>query len=246
MDDKVTVKKECGAYFPMFVSIEGKEGLIIGGGKTALGKVQHLLAWGPSLTVVAPEFCPELLDLAESLKQNIQNSSHKETKDLFRLIQREFSKEDIHRNLAFVIAASSDEQVNRLAASLCRKISVPVNVVDVPEESTFFFPSLVKRGRLVIGISTGGASPSAAIHVRRKIEQNMDDNIEEILDYLAQRRSFVKKSIKDEALRKRVFSGLFERCMELGRGLKEEEEEKVISYWRNIRKGMPVHTQKNY
>ncbi len=207
-----------GAYFPLFVSIEGQEGLVIGGGKTALGKVRHLLEWRPSLTVVAPRFCPELLDLGEK----------EDNAELLRLIRREFSEDDIHDHLAFVIAASSDEQVNRLAASICRKRRIPVNVVDVPGECTFFFPSLVKRGRLTIGISTGGASPSAAIHVRKQIEENLEDGIDKILDYLAGRRDFVKESIEEEALRKKAFSRLFERCMELGRGLDDEEEADVL------------------
>ncbi len=206
------MKNGKGAYFPMFVSLEGKEGLVIGGGKTALGKVRHLMPFGPVLKIVAREFCPEILGLCEGME----------------LIRRDFVPEDIQDDLAFVIAASDDDGANRLAASICRRKRIPVNVVDVPKECTFFFPSLVERGRLTVGISTGGASPSAAIHVRKEIESLLDDRLGNILDYLAMRRGPLKEMLTEESHRKEVFSRLFERCLEMGRPLTEEEEGELI------------------
>ena len=47
------------AYFPFFVDLSGREGLIVGGGAVALRKVQKLLPYGPRLTVVAPEISPK-------------------------------------------------------------------------------------------------------------------------------------------------------------------------------------------
>ncbi len=236
-----------GALFPMFTDITGKEGLIIGGGKTALGKVRHLLAWEPVLKIVAPEFCPELLELAKTESaaaegQQCTGGSEEQASDTLAktesaaalgscrvtLVCREFLSEDIKDDLAFVIAASDQPDVNCLAASICREKRIPVNVVDVPEECTFYFPSLVKRGRLTVGISTGGASPSAAIYVRKEIEKILDDGIGDILDYLAGRRGFVKETIDSESLRKEAFSRLFYRCLECGRPLNCEEEDEIL------------------
>lgn len=40
-------------YFPFFVDLEGREGLVVGGGAVALRKLQKLLPYGPRLTVAA-------------------------------------------------------------------------------------------------------------------------------------------------------------------------------------------------
>ncbi len=47
-------------WFPMFVQLNGADALIVGGGKVALRKAEKLLPYGPRITVVAPDFCPEL------------------------------------------------------------------------------------------------------------------------------------------------------------------------------------------
>ena len=49
-------------YFPFFIDITEKKGLIVGGGKVAAHKVEKLLPFEPQLTVVALEILPELLD----------------------------------------------------------------------------------------------------------------------------------------------------------------------------------------
>ena len=53
------------AYFPFFVDLSGREGLIVGGGAVALRKVQKLLPYGPRLTVVAPEISPKFEELEQ-------------------------------------------------------------------------------------------------------------------------------------------------------------------------------------
>ena len=47
-------------YFPFFVDLEGREGLVVGGGAVALRKLQKLLPYGPRLTVAAPELLAEI------------------------------------------------------------------------------------------------------------------------------------------------------------------------------------------
>ncbi len=218
------------AFFPLFMDLEGKKGLVIGGGKTALGKVRHLLDFGPDLTVIAPEFCPELIEAAATLSSADSSDSNPKDPQSGRLIleYREFCPEDIREDLTFVIAATDRGEVNRLAASICREKRIPVNVVDVPKECTFFFPSLVRQGRLCVGISTGGASPSAAIHMRRRIEEILPEGIGDILDYLAEKRSLIKESFVSEKERGEAYRQFFLQCLQQGRGLSEEEEKELL------------------
>lgn len=193
------------AYFPFFMDIAGQPGLIIGGGTVALRKVEKLLPYGPELTVVSPDFCPEL----------------EEMEGIFR-IRREFSPQDVE-NRAFVIAASDDRAVNRRAAELCRARGIPVNAVDDREACTFLFPALVRRGELSVGISTGGASPTAAIWLKERIGELLPENFGELLDWLDSLRDRVRREVPEERDRKRVFQALFARCMASGAPCGEEE-----------------------
>ena len=121
--------------------------------------------------------------------------------------------------------------MNRRIAALCRAAGIPVNAVDDKEACTFLFPALVRRGPLSIGISTGGASPSAAVFVKERVEACLPvprdtdgaDGFGEILAYLASLRPRVKGEIGEESLRAALFSALFDACLERGRPLTEEE-----------------------
>ncbi|MGN0485169.1 MAG: uroporphyrinogen-III C-methyltransferase [Lachnospiraceae bacterium] len=184
------------AFFPFFREIEGADGLLVGGGKVALRKAEKLLPYGPKLTVIAPIIRPEFYSL-----------------DVTR-IERAFCPADITPHLAFVIAASSDPEQNEQISLLCRERMIPVNVVDQPKLCTFLFPSLVKRGKLSIGISTSGASPSAAVWLRKEIERLLPEQMEEILDRLQEERGIVKEQMEEESARSQRLKQLFEQYME--------------------------------
>ncbi len=195
------------AYFPMFVELEGRPCLIVGGGAVALRKARKLLPYGPCLTVVAQSFVPELEALEGAA-----------------LCRRAFRPRDVEGQ-ALVVAATGDGALNREIAALCRARRIPVNAVDDKDNCTFLFPALVRRGPLSIGISTGGASPTAAVYVKEKIEAALPggDGWNGILEYLAARRAPVRASVPDETARARLFAALFDACMEKGRPLEQAE-----------------------
>ena len=189
-------------YFPFFMDLEGREGLVVGGGAVALRKLQKLLPYGPRLTVAAPELLAEI----EALP------------GLTRL-RRTFAPAMLEGK-GFVIAATDDREVNRGIAALCRERGIPVNAVDDKEQCTFLFPALVKRGYLTVGVSTAGASPSAAAWVGRRVSERLPEDFGELLDYLASLRPMVQKRVAAEN-RAAVFARLFSDCMEQGFPLKE-------------------------
>lgn len=189
-------------YFPFFVDLEGREGLVVGGGAVALRKLQKLLPYGPRLTVAAPELLAEI----EALP------------GLTRL-RRSFAPAMLEGK-GFVIAATDDREVNRGIAALCRERGIPVNAVDDKEQCTFLFPALVKRGDLTVGVSTAGASPSAAAWVGRRVSERLPEDFGELLDYLASLRPMVRERVAEEN-RAAVFARLFSACMEQGFPLEE-------------------------
>lgn len=181
-------------WFPMFVQLNGANALIVGGGKVALRKAEKLLPYGPRITVVAPDFCPEL----EALPG-------------LTFCRRSFADADLQGPPALVIAATDDKALNHRISALCRERRIPVNVVDDPEACGFLFPALVRRGRLSVGISTGGASPTAAVWLKERIEKLLPPRFADSLDRLEALRPTLKAEVSDEHARAARFRAAFER-----------------------------------
>ena len=129
--------------------------------------------------------------------------------------------------VSLAVAATDDRVLNRTVAQLCRKCSIPVNVADSREDSTFLFPAVVRRGRLSVGISTGGASPAAAAHVRRTLEGQLPESLGPILDWLEEQREAGKAALPPSQ-RRRWFSRLLSAALKEGRPLTSEETESLL------------------
>lgn len=203
------------AYFPFFIDLAQKQGLIVGGGRVALGKVRHLLPYGPHLTAAAPQFLPDFYALEGVV-----------------LLEQAFVPELLEGKF-FVIAATGDTSLDCHISQLCRDRNLPVNVVDDREACTFLFPSLVKRGSLSIGVSTGGASPSMAAWLRREIEGLLPERTEEILEFLQDQRPLVKGAVADEQRRAALFQTLFRACLEAGGPIPQSEADVMLEAVQN-------------
>ena len=193
------------AYFPFFVDLEGKHGLIVGGGAVALRKAQKLLPYGPRLTVVAPKLKAEFWELYG-----------------VEFLRRPFAVTDLD-GCAFAVAATDDRELNHRIAELCKKQHIPVNVADSREDSTFLFPALLRRWELSVGVSASGAAPAAAAWTRDRFDQILPDRLEDILQYLENIRELLRQAVPDGETRRRLLAVLAADCMEAGRPLTEEE-----------------------
>lgn len=197
------------AYFPFFMDLAGREGLIVGGGAVAARKAEKLLPFGPRLTVAAPEILPEL----EALPG-------------LTLVRRAFEPAMLEGKF-FVIAAADHREANREIAALCRARGILVNAVDDREACTFLFPALARRGELTVGVSTAGASPSAAVWVKERVEEAVPEDFGDLLEYLASLRPRVRERVPEER-RAGAFSRLFALCLEGGFPLEEGALEAVL------------------
>ena len=193
-------------YFPMFIDLTGRPCLIVGGGTVAARKAEKLRPYSPDLRVVSPKF-----------ESNFDGCT---------LLRRPYAPGD-EEGMALVIAATDDPTLNRAISEACREKRIPVNVVDDKEFCTFLFPCLVKQGNLSVGISTGGASPTAAVWLKEQVEGLVPEGFDTILQWLEEQRPRLKAALP-ETRRSTVFSGLFSACMALGRPMTDLELENFL------------------
>ena len=201
------------AYFPFFVDIEKQNCLIVGGGIVALRKVEVLLPYDPDISVIAPEFAPELRELAET--------------SAIRLEERAFSMEDL-AGRDFEVAATDDQVLNQQISLTCKKERIPVNVVDVKEECSFIFPSIVRDGDIVIGISSGGKSPAVTQYLKKQIREVIPDGYGLLVKQLGEYRDFVKKRVEDVNQRSVIFKRMADMGRDQGCTLNDEMVEELI------------------
>jgi len=143
------------SYYPIFLDLDNKKVIIVGGGEVAERKVKVLLRYGCKIYIISPHLTPHLRQLVA--KGRIHHIS-------YELLDRSMD------NAVMVITATGDPDVNLQIASQAKGHGLLVNIVDQPAECNFIMPSIVKRGDLQIAISTAGKSPAMAKKIRREIE----------------------------------------------------------------------------
>lgn len=190
------------AHFPFYMDIAGKRGVVIGGGRIAAGKIAALLPFSPRLVCIAPVICEEIRRLAEA--------GEKEPGGL-RLICRAAQKEDLE-GAFFVIAATDSPETNAWAAELCREKGILINAADDRKNCSFYFPALVRRGPVTVGISTGGCSPAAASWLRRKMERMLPQEMGDAVEQLGALRDRVKENMPEAEERAAFLKRLFAWC----------------------------------
>ena len=159
--------------YPIFVNLEGRRVVVIGGGGVAHRKIEVLAGAGAEVLVVAKNIIKEICEGPE-----------------VKLIEGEY-KDKYLDGAVLVIAATSDNDLNRKVYDDCRKMRLLCNVVDVPELCDFFVPAVARRGDLQIAIGTEGHCPAYAAHIRRKLEAIFTDKHGEFLVELGAMRKKV-------------------------------------------------------
>ncbi|PZT57258.1 precorrin-2 dehydrogenase/sirohydrochlorin ferrochelatase family protein [Paenibacillus silvae] len=182
-------------YTPIYVNTSGKPVLVIGGGRVAERKVKGLLQGEARIAVISPQLTPELEQL------------HQESR--FEWIARSYRNGDL-RGAFLVYAATDDLQVNTAVVKEAEAASILVNDAISSGNSSFITPSVVRRGRLSIAISTAGAGPAAAAEIRALLEQQFGDEYETYLDFLHQMRMEIKSRALSPVIRSKLLRRLTE------------------------------------
>jgi siroheme synthase-like protein len=121
-----------------------------------------------------------------------------------RVIRKEYDSGDLALG-DYVVAAVGVRDIDRQIAQDCRAAGIPVNVVDDIEFCDFIFPSIVKRGKLTVAISTSGSSPLYARMLRQQLEEMLPENIEQVLDEMQELRERTVEEVADQKERARIY-----------------------------------------
>jgi precorrin-2 dehydrogenase/sirohydrochlorin ferrochelatase len=183
---------EARFLYPIMLDLSGRPALVVGGGAVALRKARDLAAAGAHVHVVSPRFLPEFA-----------------ADGRFTLIPEPYDARHV-AGARVVVAATDDEAVNARVAADARAAGALVNVADRPALCDFIVPAEVRRGDLVIAISTGGASPMVARRLRERLEREFGPEYE---TYLAALRD-VRQDVLRRGLSAEVQRRLFERLAE--------------------------------
>lgn len=156
--------------YPIVVRLAGRRVLVVGGGAIALRKTSGLLAVGAAVTVVSPE----LVDGFRSI-------------DGVVLVERRYASSDLD-GAWLVVAATDDPAVQQQIFDDGERAGVFVNAVDDPDRCSFILPAVVRRGPVVVAVSTQGRSPSLAGHLRDLLGDAIPSDIERLAADLAEQR----------------------------------------------------------
>jgi len=137
---------------PVFLRLEGRRCVIVGGDAPAVAKARGCAEAGAEVTVVAPEVGADLAGI--------------------RHVDREYRPGDL-AGAVLAYASTRDPELIRRLTDEAQRERVLLNVIDEPEACTFIAPAVVRRGDLQIAIGTGGASPGLAARLRRELEARL-------------------------------------------------------------------------
>ncbi len=187
------------AYFPMFVQLENKACLVVGGGHIAYHKVMVLRDFGARVEVVAKEIELELRNMAEKDENVVCR-------------ERVFDAADIVGK-ELVVAATDSGEINHYIGQLCREKKIPFNAVDQPEDCDFIFPSYVRHGDLVGAFSSGGKSPAMTQYLKKEMQPILTSFLGELNEILGDVRDEVKDVIA-ESKRSRFYREFLNYCID--------------------------------
>ena len=159
--------------FPIFLKLEGKRCLVVGAGPVGEGKIRGLLETGAHVRVVAPIATEQIQHWAKA--------------DAVEWQERHFQTSDLD-GVFLVVAATSSPVINDLIFSEAQRLNILCNVVDVPDRCDFYYPAIVRRGKLQIAISTSGESPTLAQRVKQELENQFPSEYAPWLDAIGQER----------------------------------------------------------
>src|SRR3954453_23759675 len=180
-------------YYPIYIDIEERDVVIIGGGNVCARKAETMMKYGARVTVVSPECTEEIEQWSRDGALAVRRKAYEEA-DL--------------DGATMVIASTDDPCVNARVARDARRRRIPVNVVDVTHLCEFIVPAIIEKDSIQIAISTGGKSPALARTLKEDLQRTIGPEYAQVNDLLGTLRKSAKSVLPTDTDRKRFFDGI--------------------------------------
>ncbi|MEX0847337.1 MAG: bifunctional precorrin-2 dehydrogenase/sirohydrochlorin ferrochelatase [Ilumatobacteraceae bacterium] len=165
--------------YPIIVRLDGRPVLVVGGGVIGLRKTEGLLSSGATITAVSPVFADGWAELADAYP------------DRLTLVTRCYETSDLD-GMWLVVAATNAPVVQQRIFDECEERRVFCNAVDDPDRCAFILPAVVRRGPVLVAVSTQGRSPTLAKHLKDVLAAAIPDDIEALAERLAAERKAIQ------------------------------------------------------
>jgi precorrin-2 dehydrogenase/sirohydrochlorin ferrochelatase len=186
------------SLFPMFLKLQGRLVVVVGGGAVAAGKIEGLLQAGAKVRLLAPEVHPSLAGVIRE--------------GAIEWVARRFEPGDL-AGACLVVAATSAPAVNAAVFCEAEARGIFCNAVDDVENCHFYYASVVQRGDLQIAISTSGKSPALAQRLRQELEQQFGGEYGTWLEWLGAARDLLRAAAGGTGDAKQMLHHLASRSM---------------------------------
>lgn len=181
-------------YYPITLHLKGKKVVVVGGGVVATRKVRTLLGTQAEITVISPVITSEMTKWVNS--------------EQICWMEKPFAAEDVSDGF-LIIAATNSKEVNEEVYQAINSYQL-FNRVDRPDQSNFSVPSTFRRGKLMVSVSTSGASPGLARKISHEISNDYDSTYEEYVEFLDNCRARVLGEIEEAEVRRHIFKELLD------------------------------------
>ena len=172
--------------YPVNLNVQGRVGLVVGGGAVAERKAAGLTAAGASVLVVSPTLTPGLQARAEAGE----------------IVWRAAPYGTGHLDGVFLVLACTDSRaVNAEVVRDATERGLLVLCADDPGAGSFVSPTVIRRGPLMLTVSTEGGSPTLSAVVRETLEAEWGPEWGPLTLLVTQMREIVKTN-PTEAARK--------------------------------------------
>jgi precorrin-2 dehydrogenase/sirohydrochlorin ferrochelatase len=159
--------------YPVNLVLEGRRCVVVGGGAVAARKVEGLVAAGADVVVIAPR-----------IDDRIRASGA-------QLVQRVYRRGDLE-GAWLGIAATDDPEVNRAVHADGEDNRVWINAADDPPACSFTLPAVVRRGPVMVTVSTAGHSPALASWIRGQVAAQLGPEVGLLAEWLSEARDELK------------------------------------------------------
>jgi len=145
---------ELGQWFPLFTNISGKTVAVVGAGKIAKRRIETLMKFDCHIRVIAAEALPEIAGYGAENKLELRI--------------KPFGASDLE-GADYVLAATNHRELNQEIHEICKKDGIPVNVADDKGKSDFYFPGVVRKNGVTVGVTAEGRDHRLAKKATRAI-----------------------------------------------------------------------------